>query len=143
MSTTAIILTVVFSSAFVMNVTLLVCSRIRKHQGFSKVMWPELLVVVLGTAFFPVVIFIGLRELYYRNRPRPVPRKFRKYLKDDTVFSGGRSMSLSEYNATHGRQFTLEQVYGRRYVRNLYKAGKPDFHSDSSGTDSADTESEF
>lgn len=73
----------------------------------------------IASLFFPVVIWIGVRELYYRNRPRPVPADRRNNIFKDRVEVNGEIMSISKYNTTHKRQYTLEQVYGREYVENL------------------------
>ena len=43
----------------------------------------------------------------------------RKWLKKDLVEFKGERMSLAQYNATHKRKFTLEQVYGKKYVASL------------------------
>lgn len=38
-------------------------------------------------------------------------------------------MSLAKYNATHKRKFTLEQVYGKKYVASLTPEDKASFDS--------------
>jgi hypothetical protein len=73
----------------------------------------------LGGIFFPVIINLGLQELYYRNRPRPLPKKLRKWLKKDLVVYKGKSMPLAKYNDTYNKNYTLEQVYGKKYVKSL------------------------
>lgn len=73
----------------------------------------------IASLFFPVVIWFGVRELYYRNRPKPIPADRRNNIIKDRVEVNGETMSISRYNATHKRQYTLEQVYGREYMENL------------------------
>ena len=73
--------------------------------------------------------FKGVKSHYYRNRPRPVPKERRKYLKPDTVFDkNNTSMSLAEYNFKHDSNFTLDQVYGRGYQASLSEEQIKDFH---------------
>lgn len=73
----------------------------------------------IASLFFPVVIWFGVRELYYRNRPKPIPADRRNNIIKDRVEVNGEIMSISRYNATHKKRYTLEQVYGREYVENL------------------------
>ena len=118
MKTITIIL-LVYAFFFAVCVALAVHSRIQKKQGFRDKIGQDVLFCILAALFFPVVIYFGCDALYYHNRPRPIPKKMRKWLKKDLVEFKGERMSLSQYNATHKRKFTLEQVYGKKYVASL------------------------
>ena len=128
MKTITIIL-IVYAFFLVVCVALAVQSRIQKKQGFRDKLGQDILFCFLAALFFPVVIFFGCDALYYRNRPRPIPKKFRKWLKKDLVDFKGKRMSLAQYNATHKRKFTLEQVYGKKYVASLTPEDKAYFDS--------------
>ncbi|MBQ8362153.1 MAG: hypothetical protein IJX44_09465 [Bacteroidaceae bacterium] len=70
----------------------------------------------------PIFLFAFLKPLwdflYYRNRPAPLPKKTRDILK--TFVSDRRNViSLAEYNKRHNTNFTLEDVYGEKYVKAL------------------------
>ena len=59
--------------------------------------------------------FSGVRKLFhnikYKNRPIPVPKDKRRFLKCDTVLDENRqTMSLAKYNYIHHTNFTLDQV---------------------------------
>ena len=118
MKTITIIL-LVYAFFFAICVALAVHSRIQKKQGFRDKIGQDVLFCILAAMFFPVVIYFGCDALYYQNRPRPIPKKMRKWLKKDLVEFKGERMSLAQYNATHKRKFTLEQVYGKKYVASL------------------------
>ena len=72
----------------------------------------------------PVSLFVIINEKYkqkyYKNRPRPLPKKLRKFLKADTVADEeGKTVSIAEYNWKHGTNFTLDDVYGKGYRESL------------------------
>lgn len=84
---------------------------------------PFVLLYLLGHSIYT---FIDKRK--YRNRPRPVPKEKRSYLRKDTVFDEtNTSMSLAEYNYKHGTDFNLDQIYGKGYEASLTVAEKADF----------------
>ena len=128
MKTISIIL-IVYAFFLIICVTLAVQSRIKKNQGFRDKIGQDILFCFLAALFFPVVIYFGCDALYYHNRPRPIPKKFRKWLKKDLVEFKGERMSLAKYNATHKRKYTLEQVYGKKYVASLTPEDKASFDS--------------
>ena len=62
-------------------------------------------------------------NLYYRNRPRPLPKKMKKYMKKDCVLDeNNQTVSLAEYNYRHATEYTLDDVYGKGYVESLTDA---------------------
>ena len=82
--------------------------------------------LVLSIIMAPICWIGGLVSLIQRKNDLskqelslPVPKKFRQYLKKDTVFYHNKSMSLAAYNKLTGNNYTLEQVYGKRYVDSL------------------------
>lgn len=85
---------------------------------------PMWFLVLVSVIVAPITIFVLFADLcvklYYRNRPRPVKGSYRKNLKVDTVLDETNStVSLAEYNRKHGTNFTLADVYGRKYVASL------------------------
>lgn len=139
MSTATIIIISVFSFFFVLNLTFMLRRRIKK--GSKGSIAKDIVMLILATVFFPAVIYVLVTEAYYHNRPRPLPRKLRKFLKKDLVHADGRTMSIAEYNATHKTQYTLEQVYGKKYVRSLTEEDKAQFDTFDSTAKEPDMES--
>ena len=79
--------------------------------------------LVVSVLLAPICWIIGLVTFIQdknkekrKDLPQPVPKKFRKYLKKDTVFYHNKSMPLAAYNKLTGNNFTLEQIYGKKYV---------------------------
>ena len=79
--------------------------------------------LVVSVLLAPICWIIGLvtfiqdkKKEKRKDLPQPVPKKYRKYLKKDTVFYHNKSMSLAAYNKLSGNNFTLEQIYGKKYV---------------------------
>lgn len=110
----------------------------KKQMDFSKLfekkesIWHKIgthitIICVMPLAMPFVLLYLafcGVSKLYnkikYKNRPLPVPKDKRRFLKRDIVFDeNGKSMSLAEYNYTHHTNFTLDQVYGRGYELSL------------------------
>lgn len=94
-------------------------ARIEDHK-----LWQVITVVLLFIIFSPIVILVvtyiaiegTCKRIYYRNRPRPIPKKFRKYLKNNLVVNEeGKTMTIDEYNELHKTSYTLRDVYGKRY----------------------------
>lgn len=84
---------------------------------------PFVLLYLLGLSIYT---YIDKRK--YKNRPRPVPKEKRSYLRKDTVFDEtNTSMSLAEYNYKHGTEFNLDQIYGKGYEASLTDEEKEDF----------------
>ena len=84
--------------------------------------------IIIGFLFAPIIAPTGLfvmiyekcKQKYYKNRPRPLPKKLRKFLKADTVADEERkTVSIAEYNWKHGTNFTLDDVYGKGYMESL------------------------
>lgn len=84
--------------------------------------------IIIGFLFAPIIAPVGLfvminekcKQKYYKNRPRPLPKKLRKFLKADTVADEERkTVSIAEYNWKHGTNFTLDDVYGKGYMESL------------------------
>lgn len=122
MAVTIIFITCAFF--FILSTTLVIRWRIKNKEGFRVKIGKDILFSILGGIFFPVIIYIGLQELYYRNRPRPLPKKLRKWLKKDLVVYKGKTIPLAQYNATYNKNYKLEQVYGKKYVKSLTQEGK-------------------
>lgn len=92
--------------------------------------------LVISIVLSPLCWIIGLVVIIEekkvqkkRDWPEPVPKNLRKYLKKDTVFYHKQSMSIAAYNKLTGRNLTLEQVYGKKYVKSLTDADYEQFDS--------------
>lgn len=76
-------------------------------------------VIIILSPILSFVLVIRLWKLwYYRKRPAPLPKKLRDILKT-FVSDRGNAISLNEYNKIHNTNFTLEDVYGEKYVKAL------------------------
>lgn len=115
MNTFQIILLIYFISVVVCLAIMIVGRR----KASEEIKLVHVAGVFLAALVLPVVIWALVDTLYYKDRPRPLPKNLRQFLKKDVVSFGGRTMSISKFNATHKKQYTLEQVYGRKYVKNL------------------------
>ena len=124
---TITILLIVYASLVVICFALAIRRRFHNKEGLKNKIGKDVLNSFIAALFFPIVIYMGIKALYYRNRPRPIPKKQRKWFKSDRVYYKGKLMSLAEYNATHKRQFTLEQVYGKKYVASLSEEDRDSF----------------
>lgn len=62
------------------------------------------------------VIISGKRK---KDRPIPLPKSLRGKLKKDRVSYNGKVMSIAEVNRITGKNYTLEDVYGKKYVSSL------------------------
>ena len=72
----------------------------------------------------PLLIAGGVYRLYRKirnqKRPKPIPKNIRRFIKPDRVLDENNSaMSIDEYNQTHLSNFSLEQVYGKKYVDSI------------------------
>ena len=76
-----------------------------------------LIIVPLAMPFILIYVAVNkIKKARYRNRPKPVSKKLRKFLKPDIVLDeNNRSISLSEYNLKHNTNYTLDQIYGKGY----------------------------
>lgn len=89
----------------------------------------EKVFAVIAILFAPIVWIIGL-VVYLsskpwkdkgkvKEQPRPLPKNLRGKLKKDLVLFQNRTMSIAEVNRITGKKYTLEQIYGRKYVASL------------------------
>lgn len=93
---------------------------------------PVWMLLIISFIVAPISLFIFgydyCNKLYYRNRPKPLSRKIRKYTKKDRVLDEtGTTISIAKYNKQHGTSFTLEQVYGKKYVSSITDEEKAQF----------------
>ena len=73
---------------------------------FAPICWIIGLIVVLG-------------EKKKKDRPLPLPKSLLSKLKKDCVSFNGKVMSISEVNRITGKNYTLEDVYGKKYMASL------------------------
>ena len=59
----------------------------RRMMKQKTTFWEHLLIVLFSPLAAPIMLFAlayhGCINLYYRNRPRPLPKKMKKYMKKD------------------------------------------------------------
>lgn len=96
----------------------------RKMMKQKTTFWEHLLIVLFSPLAAPIMLFAlayhSCINLYYRNRPRPLPKKMKKYMKKDCVLDeNNQTVSLAEYNYRHATEYTLDDVYGKGYVESL------------------------
>lgn len=107
-----------------------------RKAGIKAVLWEHLQIILLCPIAVPVLLlallYKGCRSLYYRNRPRPLPKKFKKYMKKDCVLDeDNNTISIAEYNYKHGTAYTLDDVYGKGYIESLTEEEKADITTES------------
>lgn len=99
-------------------------SGLSQNDEAKDYLWEHLLIVLFSPLAAPVMLFVlayhSCINLYYRNRPRPLPKRMRKYMKKDCVLDeDNQTVSLAEYNYMHATEYTLDDVYGKGYVESL------------------------
>ena len=105
-----------------------------RKAGIKAVLWEHLQIIMLCPIAVPVLLiallYKGCRNLYYRNRPRPLPKKFKKYMKKDCVLDENNcTISIAEYNYRHGTEYTLDDVYGKGYIESLSEEEKAEINT--------------
>lgn len=81
---------------------------------FAPICWIIGLIVVLG-------------EKKKKDRPLPLPKSLQGKLKKDCVSFNGKVMSISEVNRITGKNYTLEDVYGKKYMASLKEEDLKEF----------------
>lgn len=91
----------------------------------------EIYIFLFTIPFAPICWIVGLiikiSDRLTRNRPKPLPKNLRRFLKKDLVSFRGKTMSIREVNRITGKNYTLEQVYGKKYVAALTEQDKAAF----------------
>ena len=87
-------------------------------------LWEHLLIILLAPIALPIILLIlcfkVYHKWYYKNRPRPLSKKIKKYMKKDRVLDEKNNIvSLADYNYQHGTEYTLDDVYGKGYMDSL------------------------
>lgn len=55
-----------------------------------------------------------------KNCPKPLPKKLRKFMQSDCVLDErNHTVSIVEYNYMHSTNFSLDDVYGKGYMKSL------------------------
>ena len=98
-------------------------------ESFKRIMkerlktWEHILIVLLCPLVTPILLvflpYKGCQNLYYRNRPKPIPKSKRKLVRKDCVLDKNYVVSISKYNYQHGTKYTLDDVYGKGYTESL------------------------
>lgn len=101
------------------------------RAGRKNILWVHLQIILLCWIAVPVLLFAfaynSCRRLYYKNRPRPLPKDIKKYVKKDSVLDENNSaISIVDYNYKHGTNYTLDDVYGKGYIDSLSEDEKTD-----------------
>ena len=98
--------------------------------------WEHVIIVLLCPLAVPILLlgfaYRACRNWYYRNRPKPLPKRIKKYMKKDCVLDeDNNTISLAEYNYKHGTTYTLDDVYGKGYFESLTEEEKADITTES------------
>ena len=98
--------------------------------------WEHIIIVLLSPLAVPIILlgfaYRACRNWYYRNRPKPLPKRIKKYMKKDCVLDeDNNTISLAEYNYKHGTTYTLDDVYGKGYFESLTEEEKADITTES------------
>lgn len=98
-------------------------------ESFKRIMkerlktWEHILIFLLSPLATPfLLVFLPYKvcqNLYYKNRPKPIPKSKRKLVRKDCVLDKNYVISISKYNYQHGTQYTLDDVYGKGYTESL------------------------
>lgn len=82
--------------------------------------WNIFTLVILCPLIMPfVLIYIivkGVGNLYYKDKPRPIAKRYRRFLKKDFIEHNGARMSLAEYNKKFNKNVKLEDIYDKKNV---------------------------
>lgn len=96
------------------RISTIIKTPIRRHVKYILLFplcLPFTMVLLLRSKF---------RTAYYKNRPRPLPKKLRKYMQSDCVLDEqNHTVSIAEYNYIHNTNFSLDDVYGKGYMEFL------------------------
>lgn len=91
---------------------------IKKHKRNKNIL-AELTAIV----FMPIVLLIGgfilVQNWWYKDKPRPIPKELRQYLRSDLVVVNGERMPLAEYNLKYKKHVTLIDVYGSKHLESV------------------------
>lgn len=87
-------------------------------------LWEHLLIILLAPIALPIILIVfgykACHKWYYKNRPRPLSKELKKYMKKDCVLDeNNNTVSLAEYNYQHRTEYTLDDVYGKGYTESL------------------------
>ena len=81
------------------------------------------LAIIFGPLLLPFVLvyfsYSYLHKWYYKDKVRPMPKKWRKIYTKDYIMVNEKFMPLCEYNKQFGKDVKLEEVYGKDYVNSL------------------------
>lgn len=124
-------------------VAILVTYVVRYYNGKKHIDWNKvfpskepqkknykkhILIWLVAPIIIPFAVVIGgsilvakmVKKCFYKNRPHPVPKKYRSVTRKDAVMDEtNTTISLAEYNYKHNSNFTLDQVYGKGYEASL------------------------
>lgn len=133
MTTTAILLTIYIACV----VSLLLFMIIQKARGNSRIKVQDSWGMTLAALILaPIVWIIGIIVLITNKpkaaEPKPLPKKLRAALKKDLVVYDGKIMSIAEVNRLTGKEYKLEDIYGKKYAASLTDSDKSEFEDDNS-----------
>ena len=118
MSTWTIIL-IVYGVFLLTTILLLVPEHMKSKSGDS--VWVVLATCPLLAIIAPVIVYMYVKQQYEKSHPAPVPEKLRKAVKPYCVLDKptGKIITIVQYNHLHNTKFTLEHVYGKKYVAQI------------------------
>lgn len=78
--------------------------------------------LILAPISWIIGIIVVATDKQKASESKPVPKKLRASLKKDRVVYNGKIMSIEEVNRLTHQKYTLEEVYGKKYVGALTEA---------------------
>lgn len=78
-----------------------------------------ILAPIIGPISPIVVIKHWFDSIYYRNRPKPLKKKLDSFAGRGFVLDRNGVMPLADYNQKYKTNFTLEQVYGKKFAEKI------------------------
>lgn len=99
--------------------------------------WKRLIVAFLAAWALPILPLELLHNLYYRNRPKKLPKKERTgdcaYKVKDIAHSS--PVTIFSFNKEHGTDYSLDDIYGKGYYESLSECLKIRMDEESRGLD--------
>ena len=117
----------------VISLAILILASKAKHGTIANDNIDRVLVIIallLAPIFWVIGLGVFLGEKSKKkgeDRPRPLPKKLRMALKKDKVLFNNKVMSIAKVNRITGKEYTLEQIYGKRYVASLTDEDRREF----------------
>lgn len=89
------------------------------NPRFWEIFFLSLITLIFAPILIAYLAFDLCKKIYYKNRPAPIAKKDRKSASKDLVYDGNRKVSIARFNKRHQTNFTLADVYGKKYLSSV------------------------